>query len=123
MNQCKDGDLWELFLEVLAWRNSIVESTSIQWVKGHATTEHVNAWITTSFDKAGNDLADKAAAEAYDLPTFKDSNEATSVLAARARKYFFDYTRCLVMFASIIKEAHQQRDVVKKFEELREPSR
>ena len=116
-NITKDGDLWELYLEVRRWRDSIANTTSVTWVKGHAKQKHIDQGITTIYDKAGNDCADDAADHGYSLG---DHNTATSVIAALARKhnhYVKAYVNILKMFTQTIKEANTQRDIVKKHQE------
>jgi ribonuclease HI len=55
----KDGDLWEHFEKAVAakGRNAI----RISWTKGHATSKHVDAGITTAQKKEGNEKADEIA--------------------------------------------------------------
>ena len=111
--------MWELYNDVRKWRDSIVDTTEISWVKGHAKQEHIDNGVTTPYDKAGNDLADAAADEAYDLPNDRGDHKVIQFLAARHNRYFKTYTCFLKMFAAVIAEAREQRDALKKQEETK----
>ena len=55
----KDGDLWELFAEVVSQRGPW--SVTITKVKGHATQEMVDEGKVEEEEKKGNDGSDEAA--------------------------------------------------------------
>jgi len=54
-----DGDSWEHFFNAITIKTT--RSIKIQWVKGHATEEHISKGITTFLNKQGNDMADNTA--------------------------------------------------------------
>jgi len=54
-----DGDLWEHFYEAVRVKGA--NSVRVNWVKGHATKEHIDKGITTETDKCGNHEADAQA--------------------------------------------------------------
>jgi len=58
-SQIKDGDLWELFANLVKQRGP--KSVRITKVKGHATKEMVEEGRVKAIDKEGNDKADEAA--------------------------------------------------------------
>ena len=57
----KDGDLWKMFQDFVAWRGPW--SVWLSKVKGHATQEQVERGAVKAEDKEGNDLSDEAAGE------------------------------------------------------------
>ena len=54
-----DGDLWEHFW--LAATAKDAKAIKISWVKGHATSQHVEQGVTTDANRKGNHKADEAA--------------------------------------------------------------
>jgi ribonuclease HI len=54
-----DGDLWQHFVHVAIAKTPF--SIRITWVKGHATSKHVDLGITTEINREGNRIADSTA--------------------------------------------------------------
>ena len=59
MGHAKDGDLWEIFHEVIKQKGHL--AVKLTKVKGHATEEHIKEGISKQRDKEGNDYADQNA--------------------------------------------------------------
>ena len=58
----ENSDLWKEFDTALSFYDT--RQVKFTWVKGHATTVHINRRITTTLDKGGNDAADALASAA-----------------------------------------------------------
>lgn len=58
-SQMRDGDLWELFANIVEERGP--HSVTITKVKGHATKEMVEDGKVEEEEKRGNDVSDEAA--------------------------------------------------------------
>ena len=86
-NLTKDVEIWEIYVEAKAWRNSIANTTSISWVKGHANQKHIDEGFTWPYDKAGNDAADSAAEHNYTINEFCKAHRIIRLLADRKTAY------------------------------------
>ena len=101
----RDGDLWKVLQDCLLHRGP--HSYSVTKVKGHATEQHIQQHLATTWTKTGNDHADALATLAVERNHGYATAVVSHLLSIRSKKYI-DFINAIHNIIARLHNAHNR---------------